>query len=528
MKNERAQVNVFARLRTAAALLLTLRGRDFLSAGEFMKIAFPHDARPVQIAKFIVWAVDAIWNRIPNASAWAQIDQDVSHIPYWQTAPNPLANHPWATEPDARIPESAEVAVIGAGFGGSSFTYHWSKNSDKSLVLLEMRDPASGSAGRNGGVCVMAGGAYHGFYIVPGVSAYLQRIRPELSAEQRDAIVTRFAGVYVRALHASHEQIRATIAAEGIECDYARLGWIHVPDEADRPKLESSLALARRLGHDDWAPISAADIHARSGANAELDGAVSSGSATWHPAKWVWGTLTAALKNPSVRIFTRTAALRVERLAEGFAVHTDRGSIRARYVINASDSHTPQLFAEYLHAFPDLVTPYRVQAIYAEGGPPLLPKQVNVSNKLGFYARTRAGGVLFGTDHSRITPAEAGGNEPSRFITRLMCAEMGDQWDSGPTRVTHEWTGSVGVSPDWFPLIGPMDDHGLFILSGFAGAGSAVSFNGAQHLVHQILGKRCEPEFHPPEYFSPMRFRDPLFYGRPLPPEGHPGTVAKG
>ena len=252
-----------------------------------------------------------------------------------------------------------------------------------------------------------------------------------------------------------------------------------------------------------------------SGVESQLDGAVSVGAGTWHPAKWVWGILQAAIASGKVRLFSRTAARAVERDGEGYIVRTDRGDIRTPNVVNATDSHTQRLFDSWLDIYPNrrLVLPYRVQGIYAEPAPADIPTGVGVITGLGFFAKIPEGGTVFGTDHSPVKPHEAGRIDPSRFVTKFMCAELSRLWGAIPIKVTHEWTGSVGVAPDWFPVVGPMDGDRLYILSGFCGSGSATSFNAGQHIVFQILGKECAPEHHPPEFFSPMRFTDPRRYG---------------
>ena len=64
----------------------------------------------------------------------------------------------------------------------------------------------------------------------------------------------------------------------------------------------------------------------------------------------------------------------------------------------------------------------------------------------------------------------------------------------------------MSYTPDEFPLVGLMDGKRCYMVGGMGGgSGSAVSFLGARHLVHGILGisGRC---YYPQEYFSPTRF----------------------
>ena len=502
------------RLRVVLSLLAALRWRDICSARQLMKTRFGQYPMPLRLFKLLCWSVDAMWRQIPESMAWVQLDENISHTPYWLSAENPLENHPWAREPGTSLPESADVVVVGAGFGGASVAYHWSRQGSENLVVLERGEAANGAAGRNGGIVVMAGGIYHGFYVYEPVLEYLKATRADMSAADRDELAASFAAVYVRAVQASHESIEATIRAEGIDCDYARRGWVFFVDTQASKKLEASLALGSRLGHSDWVRRAPGEVRRRSGAATELDGAESLASATWHPAKWVWSILEAALRKPHVSLFTRTEVNSVRRDGENYIVRTPRGAIRARCVVNATEAHTSTLFKDFLTPFPDLIRPHKEQGMYGEGGPPSMAPRVGISGYLGWYVKVASGGIVFGSDHTPVAPSLAGKTRPSRFITRYTAADMEKHWDPEPMRVTREWTGTTAQSPDKFPLVGLLDGRGLYMLGGFAGAGSAVSFNAGETLVRRMLGKQCDPDYHPEEFFSPLRFTDPARYGR--------------
>ena len=505
--------SILTRLRVMLSLLTELSRKDFTSVRSFTELRFREHPLPLRIWKFLGWCLKVIWREIPDSQAWVTLDQKISRTPYWLTARNPLQNHPWRKAPETGLPQSAAVVVVGAGFGGAAVAYHWSKQAREPLLVLERNEAASGSAGRNAGFLVTAGGHFHGYYVYHRVIRYLAQRRPQMPSREREDLAVKFADVYVKALGASYELIKATIQNEGIECDYAQKGWLFFTEPFDRKELEAALALARRCGWSDFVQRTAEQVRERSGVSTSLDGAESLGSATWHPAKWVWGILAVALRNPNVQLFTHTTVQGVEREGDFYRVHTDRGTIRSRYVVNATESHTPALFKDFLAPFPDLIIPHRSQAMHGEGGPNSMKPQVAVSGPLGFYSRVAEGGMVFGSDNTPVPPEKAGLNQPSRFITRLQCTEIGKHWGAAPQRVTHEWTGTTSTTPDKYPVIGLMDEQGLYILGGFAGAGSAASFNAGQTVVFQILGKSSESNYHPEEFLSPMRFTDFARYG---------------
>ena len=130
------RVGFWSRLRVTLGLFANLRGQDLFTAAEFMKIAFPNQNRLIRLVKFTGWAFNIMWFKMPDGLKTVTIDRNVSKIPYWQTAANPLADYPWADDPSAALPTEADAVVIGSGFGGSSVAYHWSKHADGNLVLL--------------------------------------------------------------------------------------------------------------------------------------------------------------------------------------------------------------------------------------------------------------------------------------------------------------------------------------------------------------------------------------------------------
>jgi glycine/D-amino acid oxidase-like deaminating enzyme len=137
-----------------------------------------------------------------------------------------------------------------------------------------------------------------------------------------------------------------------------------------------------------------------------------------------------------------------------------------------------------------------------------------VSGPLGWYTRVAQGGMVFGSDHTPVRQAQAGMNKPSRFITLCRAAAFAENWEPEPLLITHEWTGTTATTPDKFPIVGLLDGRGLYMLGGFAGAGSAVSFNAGHTIVAQVLGSANQFEYHPEEYFSVRRFQDSDHYGR--------------
>ena len=466
------------------------------------------------MAEFARWCSATMWRTVPTALDWTSVSAWLSRTPYWLRDGNPLGGHPWIADPAASLPETADVVVVGAGFGGASLAYHWSRLGSGSLVLLEKDDPASGAAGRNGGFVAPAGW-YPGSYVYHPVERELRRVRSDLSPSERIAMVEAMASAYVAALDGSQDMIHDTIVRERIDCDYSRRGWVFAPDEVEAPRLRASLELAAAQSWPDYAALTPDQILQRSGMQTALPGSVLQDAGTWQPAKWVWGILQRALASGGVQLFTRTPAVNVERIGETYLVQTPRGDIRARHVVSAVEAYTWQLFADFLAPYRQFIQPHRSQGAYAEGRPPNMVLGTASSGPFSWF-HPRPNGFAFGSDTSPIPLAEVPWNNPSRLVTLITAAEALRLWGDTSFTIYHEWSGSVALSPDNYPVIGSVDGHGMWICGAYAGAGSTCSFRGALRVIHAILGHDDEAEVFPDRFFSPARFHRDRQYGAPI------------
>ena len=493
------------RLKTCAGLLTGLRRHDLRAARTWVNTMYPGASRLSRYRRFVGWALGQMWRTIPDALTTATFASHVDRTPFWLSHGNPLENHPWQERPDAVLPKQAEVVVIGGGFTGSSLAYHWSKRAPEQvrskLVVLEMGDAASGSSGRNEGLVVV--GRY--CHMVYGtVLTHLESIRRDLTVDQRKQLALQFAVAYCRAAYRNADLIEQTIRKEGFDCDYARAGWVQARDPDQQLSLAESVRMARETGTADWTSIPPDEVERRTGMHVTVNAGFSVAAASFHPAKWVWSLLTAALRTDRVEFYSRTKVDRVERSGDRYRVHTSRGVIEAAYVVNATEAYTPRLHPE----FHDRILPTQTQAASGRGGPETIRPHVGISGTRAFFARHDEA-ILVGSDATRIPDHEAGRNQPSRFVTKFVLGEMARYYGPYACEITNEWSGTVSYTPDEYPIVGVMDGHRQYIIAGMAGSGTAVSFNGARCVVNRILGRADEPDDYPEEYFGPTRLLDP-------------------
>lgn len=368
------------------------------------------------------------------------------------------------------------------------------------MVVLEMNEAASGASGRNEGLVVM--GRFFS-YVKQTVHINLERTRPDLSIYERDVMSSSFAKAYVKSAYKNAELIETTIREEGFDCGYSRTGWIQAREISEQAALQESVCLGQSVGFDDWMSLEPADVLKLGGMVVDVPAGFSRRTASWHPAKWVWSLLKTALKSNSVSLFTNTKVLSVNEINGQYIVRTDRGDLRSSYVVNATESYSAILqprLRNVLHAT-------QTQAAFAEGGPKNMRPEIGLSGGYGWFGHVEKG-IIFGSDATRISYNNAGRNSPSRFITKFVIKEMTRFFGPSSLNVTREWSCTAGFTDDEYPIVGLLDGNRQYIIAGMCGSGSAIHFNAARHVVHEILGIDGSDDY-PAEFFSPSRVLDP-------------------
>jgi glycine/D-amino acid oxidase-like deaminating enzyme len=507
------RISFFTRFRIGIGLILGLRIRDYRSAVRFMNHRFAGLPLSIRLVKLAIWGLKMSFIEIPNSSRWFSFPRNVSNTSHWLKDGNPYENYPWS-QGEITVPQNVEVVVVGAGFGGSCVAYHWSKIGNGKLLLLDQSLPASGAAGRNAGFLTAAGGSYHGYYVYEPVRAYASKIRPELTDEQLDSIAKGFSDAYLKALTESVLGIHATIDSNAIECDLKNRGGFILSDKDDASRVQRALDLGAELGWKGWRRIEAKEVEKEIGIVGDNFAGLQEGTSTWNPARWVWGLIEVALRSDNVELYTDTKVLSVEPNANGYIVTTNRGTIFAKKVVNATEANTSEVFGKFLPGNDyELIRTHKSQAMYASDIVDGMAKGKAICLPLGWF-HGKESGFLFGSDNHRVPASHANKNDPSRFVSMYMSATTTQTWAPQKFRVIREWTGCVGQAPDKFPVVGALSDPGVFMLGGFAGAGSAISYGAALEIVEQITGKIRQESLWNQDLFGVNRFLKTDTYGQ--------------
>src|SRR5215831_3469977 len=231
---------------------------------------------------------------------------------------------PGTLEPGDPLPGDldADVAIAGAGYTGLWTAYYLSRADPGLKIAVCERDIAGfGASGRNGGWCSA---------LFPASLGKLERM------SGRDAAI----GMQL-AMQATVDEVGRVAAAEGIDCHWAKGGTLQLArssTQLERAREEVAEARSFGFGEEDLRLLSAADARALAGAAGVVGGTYTPHCAAIHPARLARG-LAETVRRRGVSLFERTP---VRRIDPGRLV-TARGTVRARYVIRATEGYTAQL-----------------------------------------------------------------------------------------------------------------------------------------------------------------------------------------
>ena len=364
----------------------------------------------------------------------------------------------------------ADVCVVGAGFTGL-WTAYALRRADPSLdvVVVEAETAGFGASGRNGGwvLGALSGGRAHW-----------------AARAGRDGALA-----LERAIEATVDEIGRVVAEEGIDCDWVKGGSLHVAQSA--LELRRVAAAAAEEGGE---LLDAAAAAARVRVAGVRGAGFTPHCARVQPAKLVRG-LAGAVERAGAVIHEGT---RATEIAPG-AVTTPYGTVRARFVVRATEGYTAGLPGERRTLVPltssMIVTEPLGAAAWEEIGWAGCETLLDGRRHYVYLQRTADGRVAiggrgvpyrFGSDTEREGPLDAG------TVTALR-RRLGELFpvlrDVG---VDGAWHGVLGVPRDWAPAVGLDGATGLAWAGGYVGEGVAAANLAGRTLRDLVLGRDTE------------------------------------
>jgi glycine/D-amino acid oxidase-like deaminating enzyme len=216
----------------------------------------------------------------------------------------------------------ADVAIVGAGYTGLWMAYYLKRAQPSlHLVVLEAHTSGFGASGRNGGwVTGFFAGAPRRYERGAGRPGYL---------------------ALQRAMFETVDEVAQVLVDEQIDAELVKGGQLAVAlGEAQALRLAAHVRQMHGLGleQDDLRELDREQLAARVQIAGARSATFSPHAARMHPAKLIAG-LARAVERLGVPIYEHTP---VRAIAPGEA-RTDAGTVRARWVVRATEGYTSSL-----------------------------------------------------------------------------------------------------------------------------------------------------------------------------------------
>jgi len=366
---------------------------------------------------------------------------------------------------------TADVVVVGAGYTGL-WTAYYLLEADPSLdvLVIDARTAGFGASGRNGGWCSAL------FPVAP--DALARRHGPDaalaMRAAMRDTVV----------------EVGGVTAAEQIDCDFRFGGTVTLARTAPQvQRVAAEVEETARWG-DEAHLLDPEGVAAHVRADGVLAGAWTPDCARVQPARLVHG-LAHVLEQRGARIAEGTRALRISPRA----VVTDHGTVRARWVLRATEA-----WSASLPGGRRTVAPVYSLMIATEPLPPEVWSQIGLADGQTFTDARHL--VVYGQRTADDRIAFGGRGAPYHLGSRLDASydhvarvhehlhrtlvDLFPQVDGYD--VTHAWGGPLGVPRDWHPSVALDPGTGIGAAGGYVGDGVGTANLAGRTLADLVTG----------------------------------------
>jgi sarcosine oxidase subunit beta len=337
----------------------------------------------------------------------------------------------------APLPERAEIVIVGAGVVGLAIAYYLAKHGVTDVVVVDRGYLAEGASGRNGG-----------------------GVRQQWSTE-----------LNIRLMQQSVELCRRFAVELGVNVWFRQGGYLFLartPKEVAR--LEKNAALQNKCGVPTrmLEPAAAGEIVPELELSGVVAAAYNPTDGILFPWPFLWGYARQAAAL-GVKILTHTGVTALAPASPGWFVHTERGAVRARRVINATGAWSTQIGRMAGIEVP--TWPIRHEICSSEPLKPFLRPMVSELSSGLYCSQSMRGEIVGGVTVPGHGPTYAMGSTLeflatyARRLVRLMPI-LGD------IKILRQWAGPYDQSPDGNPILGEAPGAPDFFLAcGFVGHG---------------------------------------------------------
>jgi glycine/D-amino acid oxidase-like deaminating enzyme len=388
---------------------------------------------------------------------------------------------PAERSPASEVPARTDVAIVGGGYTGLAAALALSRRGVDATVF-EQHTMGWGASSRNGG------------FVLPGYKPEMNQIARHLGPER--------AG---RMFQLSLDAIRTLsdlISQERISCSFVRCGAVTLAAKPGHMRFleQSGRFMREQLGYETEL-LGRDELGGEIGSTRYYGGLCDPGGCSLQPAQYVRG-LALAAERAGARLVEGTEVRRIRQLQGGFEVLTNRGTVRAREVLAATNGYTSRTFA----ALRRRVIPIGSYQIATAPLAPELARQLiprnrvfsDTKNLLYYFRLSPDGRMVFG-GRASFTPT---GTRRSAAILSEGMRKVFPELTG--VDIEYAWSGKVAYPMDHLPHAGR--HHGIHYSMGYCGHGVALATYLGGRMGEVLSGSGDIPDL------GTSRFRAIPFY----------------
>lgn len=360
--------------------------------------------------------------------------------------------------------EFAEVAIVGAGYTGLSTALHLGERG-VDVAVLEAEEIGFGAAGRSTGL------VNAGLWVMP--SALVESLGPVYGGRLLDLLTYSPRSVY------------EIVDKHNIACELKRAGTIHC---AAGPKGIAEIKERARQWQERGVPVRflhGEEMRAKTGTSIYPAGLLDPRAGTIQPLAYVRGLGRAAI-DTGARIFTKSPVTDIGRDRSTWHIRTPCGSVRARWVVLATDTYTSRIM-------PELRNEQVVLPFFHIASAPLsdnVRRTILPEGQGAWDTRTVLSGFRM-DDAGRLIIGSVGalrgtGRAVHRAWARRRLKALFPHLGTVPFE--HEWYGRIGMTSDHLPRLHAPAEN-MIALAGFNGRGIAPGTVFGREIARHVAGE---------------------------------------
>ncbi len=383
---------------------------------------------------------------------------DYRDEPYWwNDAPRPPLTN-------CELPKQVDVTIIGSGYTGLNAALQTAR-AGRSTLVLESQQLGYGCSSRNGG-------------------QFGTSVKPSFERLKRQHGRDNAIGM-LREGHRALQYLVDLIQSEQLDCDFSHCGrYISAHSMKAYEGLGKAYGSLPKEIEVEHHLVPRTEQRSEIGSNHFFGGCILPAHGSVHPGKYHLALLE-RVASGGAAIVDQCAATAIEPDGNQFIVRTEKGDVKAKDVVVATNGYTQKGFSWHSKRIVPIGSfQIATEPLDPETAAELIPNKRVLSDTqlIGNYFRLSPDSkrLLFG---GRVTFVEAHSDSGVKTLRKQMLRTYPQLRD---TRVAYSWVGYIAYTMDIVPHLGR--HQGIYYSMGYCGSGISLSSYFGMRVGQKVLG----------------------------------------